>query len=108
MLRTNLQFMTIDQTTQSIMITSPNPGEGKSITAANLGVIMAQANLKTVIVDADLRRPIMHKVFQVSNLDGVTDLMRAPELNITNQLKDTGVEICGLSPADLCPPIHPK
>jgi non-specific protein-tyrosine kinase len=92
MLRTNLQFMTIDQTTQSIMITSPNPGEGKSITAANLGVIMAQANLKTVIVDADLRRPIMHKVFQVSNLDGVTDLMRAPEVNITNQLKDTGVE----------------
>jgi non-specific protein-tyrosine kinase len=92
MLRTNLQFTTIDQSTQSIMVTSPNPGEGKSITTANLGVIMAQANLRTIIVDADLRRPIMHKIFQLSNLEGVTDLIRAPEVDLTNHLKDTGVE----------------
>jgi capsular exopolysaccharide synthesis family protein len=92
MLRTNLQFTTIDQSTQSIMVTSPNPGEGKSITTANLGVIMAQANLRTIIVDADLRRPIMHKIFQLSNLEGVTDLIRAPEVDLTNNVKDTGVE----------------
>ena len=92
MLRTNLQFTTIDQSTQSIMVTSPNPGEGKSITTANLGVIMAQANLRTIIVDADLRRPIMHKIFQLSNLEGVTDLIRSSEVDLTSQLKDTGVE----------------
>ena len=92
MLRTNLQFMTIDQSTQSIMVTSPNPGEGKSITAANLGVIMAQANLKTIIVDADLRRPIMHKVFQLSNLEGLSDLIRSAEADLSSQLKETGVE----------------
>jgi len=45
MLRTNLQFMTIDQSVQSMMVTSSNPGEGKSVTASNLGVTMAQADL---------------------------------------------------------------
>lgn len=92
MVRTNLQFMTIDQSTQTIMVSSPNPGEGKSVTTANLGVIMAQANLKTVIVDADLRRPTMHKIFQVSNLEGLTDLLRSPENEVSNQLKSTGIE----------------
>ena len=92
MLRTNLQFMTIDQTVQSMMITSPNPGEGKSVTAANLGVIMAQANLKTIIVDADLRRPTLHKAFQVSNLEGLTDLLRSPKAIVSDQLQDTGLE----------------
>lgn len=91
-LRTNLQFMTIDQSIKTIMITSPNPGEGKSITAANLGVIMAQADLKTIIVDADLRRPTMHKVFQVSNLEGLTDLLRSSDNDLTHHLKNTGIE----------------
>ena len=91
-LRTNLQFMTIDQSIKSLMITSANPGEGKSITAANLGVIMAQADLKTIIVDADLRRPTMHKIFQISNLEGLTDLLRSPDVEISNHLKDTGIE----------------
>ena len=92
MLRTNLQFMTIDQSIQSMMITSPNPGEGKSVTAANLGVIMAQADLKTVIIDADLRRPTLHKAFRVSNLEGLTDLLRLAKADVRDQLKDTGIE----------------
>lgn len=92
MLRTNLQFMTIDQSVQSMMLTSPNPDEGKSTTAANLGVIMAQADLKTVLVDADLRRPTLHKTFQVSNLEGLTDLLRVPGVDISDHLKSTGIE----------------
>ena len=93
MLRTNLQFMTIDQSVQSMMITSPNPDEGKSTTAANLGVIMAQADLKTVLVDADLRRPTLHKTFQVSNLEGLTDLLRVQGVvDINDHLKSTGIE----------------
>jgi len=92
MLRTNLQFMTIDQSVQSMMVTSSNPGEGKSVTASNLGVTMAQADLKTVIIDADLRRPTLHKAFQVSNLEGLTDLLRSPKADVSTQLKDTGIE----------------
>jgi non-specific protein-tyrosine kinase len=84
--------MAVDQPARSIMVTSPNPGEGKSLTAANLGVIMAQSNLRTVIVDTDLRQPVMHKIFRVSNLEGVTDWLRSPQLDLNSQLKDTGIE----------------
>ncbi|MCB0180715.1 MAG: polysaccharide biosynthesis tyrosine autokinase [Anaerolineae bacterium] len=91
-IRTNIQFTAIDQPARSIMVTSSNPGEGKSTTAANLGIIMAQANLRTIIVDADLRRPTLHKMFQVPNLGGLTDLLSSESLDIDNQLKDTGIE----------------
>jgi non-specific protein-tyrosine kinase len=84
--------MAVDKPAKAILVTSPDTGEGKSITLANLGVIMAQADLRTVIVDTDLRRPVMHKVFQVPNQEGLTDLLRSPSLQIDNQLKDTGVE----------------
>jgi succinoglycan biosynthesis transport protein ExoP len=92
LVRTNVQYMAVDQPARSIVVTSPNPGEGKSLTAANLGVIMAQANLRTVIVDTDLRQPVMHKIFRVSNLEGVTDLLRSAKLDLNSQLKDTGIE----------------
>jgi succinoglycan biosynthesis transport protein ExoP len=92
LVRTNVQYMAVDQPAKSIVVTSPNPGEGKSITTANLGVIMAQANLRTIIVDTDLRQPVLHKIFRVPNLEGVTDLLRLPKLEIADQLKDTGIE----------------
>ncbi len=91
-IRTNIQFMAVDQPVKTILVTSPDAGEGKSVTLANLGVIMAQADLRTVVVDTDLRRPVMHKIFQVPNQEGLTDLLRSPGFEIGDQLKDTGVE----------------
>jgi len=91
-LRTNLQFMTFDQPINSIMLTSANPGEGKSVTAANLAVIMAQADLKTIVIDADLRRPTLHKIFQVGNLEGLTDMLRQANFDIESQLKASGID----------------
>ena len=91
-LRTNLQFMSFDQTISSIMLTSANPGEGKSVTAANLAVIMAQADLRTILIDADLRRPTLHKIFQVGNLDGLTDMLRQTNPDIEGQLKESGID----------------
>ena len=92
LVRTNLQFMAIDQSLKSIMITSPNPGEGKSTTVANLAIIMAQADLRTIVVDADLRKPTTHKLFGLSNSIGLTDLLRTPEYNIEHYLKSTDFE----------------
>jgi capsular exopolysaccharide synthesis family protein len=91
-IRTNIQFMAVDEPAKAILVTSPDVGEGKSVTVANLGVIMAQADLRTIIVDTDLRRPVMHKLFQVPNQEGLTDLLRSPGFEIGDQLKDTGVE----------------
>ncbi len=90
--RTNLQFMALDQAVTSLLVTSANPGEGKSVTAANLGVSMAQAYLKTIVVDADLRQPSVHRIFELSNQTGLSDLIRSPELELEDCLQDTGIE----------------
>jgi capsular exopolysaccharide synthesis family protein len=104
LIRTNIQFMAVDQPAKTILVTSPNSGEGKSITAANLGVIMAHADLKTIIVDADLRRPAMHKIFQVPNTGGLTDLLRTPEIETGSLLRDTGVENLQIVTSGALPP----
>lgn len=92
MIRSNLQFITDDQPVKSLVMVSPNLGEGKSFTVANLGVIMAQADLKTIIVDADLRQPTQHHLFQVSAQPGLAELLREPALEVSNHLRKTRVE----------------
>ena len=93
MIRSNIQFMNIDEhPPKSIMITSANPSEGKSISAANLGISMAQADFRTIIVDADLRRPTMHEIFELPNSSGLADLLGSSAFGITNYLNQTAIE----------------
>ena len=72
-LRTNIRFSSVDQPTRTLMVTSPNPTEGKSVTLANLAVVMAQSGLRVIVIDSDLRRPVLHRVFGVSNSRGLSD-----------------------------------
>jgi capsular exopolysaccharide synthesis family protein len=58
-----------------VVLTSPGPGEGKSTTCANLGVALAQAGHKTLIMDCDLRDPRLHKIFGLSNSYGLVDVL---------------------------------
>ncbi|MBS1905440.1 MAG: polysaccharide biosynthesis tyrosine autokinase [Actinobacteria bacterium] len=74
-LRTNLQYMSIDDPPRVIVVTSPLPGDGKSVTAANLARSLADAGQHTVLIDADLRRPVIDTVFSLSNAVGLTDLL---------------------------------
>jgi non-specific protein-tyrosine kinase len=104
MIRSNIQFMSVDRPAKIIMVTSPTLGEGKSTTVANLGVVMAQAGLKTIIVDADLRQPVQDQIFQVPNVNGLTDLLCAPELEVQNHLKNTTVENLQLITCGILPP----
>lgn len=104
MIRSNIQFVAVDGAAKAILITSPNPGEGKSTTVANLGVVMAQAGLKTIVVDADLRRPVQHQIFQLVNLGGLTDLLTSPELEIEGYLRDTQVENLQVMTSGFLPP----
>ena len=71
-LRTNLQFMNVDDQMKSMLITSTKPGEGKSWVAANLAITFAQAGKKVILVDADMRRGRQHKVFDISNKKGLS------------------------------------
>ena len=74
-LRTNLLYTLIDTPPKAIVVTSPGPAEGKSTTCANLGVVLAQANKNTLILDCDFRKPAMHKLFGLRNLYGVVDIL---------------------------------
>ena len=76
-LRTNLSFSSAGQALRSLLITSAGPGEGKTFVATNLAVVMAQAGKKVILVDADLRRPSVHKRFGLSRTPGLGDLVLA-------------------------------
>jgi polysaccharide biosynthesis transport protein len=79
LLRTNLEFASASEPIHALTVSSPSPGEGKSTTAANLGVVMAQSGLTTVVIDADLRKPTQHRIFGVDNQAGLTTLLTHPE-----------------------------
>jgi capsular exopolysaccharide synthesis family protein len=74
-LRTNLLYALNDGPSKVIVVTSPGPMEGKTITCANLGVVLAQTDKNTLILDCDLRKPTLHKIFGLRNLRGVVDLL---------------------------------
>ncbi len=91
-MRTNLQFSALDRPLKSLVVTSPNPVEGKSTTLANLGVVMAQAGKSVVLVDSDLRRPMLHKIFQLPNKEGLTSVLLQDEPSLDGHLQETGIE----------------
>lgn len=75
LLRTNLDFAALDRPMRKLLVTSALPQEGKSTTAANLAVVMAQSGKRVLLIDVDLRRPTVHKLFKVPNHHGLTSLL---------------------------------
>lgn len=74
-IRTNIQFASVDNKIQSLLVTSSGPGEGKSTTTANLAVVYAEAGKKVLLVDADLRKPTVHYTFRLDNLTGLSNVL---------------------------------
>lgn len=104
-LRTNLDFTAVDGDLKAVLVTSPNPVEGKTVTAANLAVVMAQAGRSVILADADLRRPAVHRMFHVPNEAGLTTaLVRGEEVPLTDLLQPTGVEGLRVLPSGPLPP----
>ncbi|MBT2502633.1 polysaccharide biosynthesis tyrosine autokinase [Curtobacterium sp. ISL-83] len=74
-LRTNVQFVDLDDTVRTFTITSALPSEGKSTTAANLAIAMAESDVRVVIIDADLRRPRLGDILGIDGAAGLTDVL---------------------------------
>ena len=101
-IRTNIHYASVDRELKTLLVTSPQPVEGKSTTASNLAVVMAQAGQKTLLVDCDFRRPTVHRIFDLPNSQGLTNLIAedAPlEGMVTNSVVDNlYVLTCGPIP----------
>ncbi len=103
-LRTNVRFSFVDRPMRTLLVTSPGPTEGKSVNLSNLGVAMAQSGLRVILIDTDLRRPVLHKIFGVSNSEGLSNALLASDSSALSYLRDTEVENLRLLPSGPLPP----
>ncbi len=104
-LRTNIQFSSVDNPVRTLLVTSSSPGEGKSTTAANLAVVMAQTGQRVILVDTDLRRPMLHKIFGIPNNTGLTTaLLAGQDMAIEEQLQPTEVSCLQVLTSGPIPP----
>ena len=94
-LRTNLQFASFDLPVHTILVTSPSPEDGKTTVAANLASVIAQGGRTAVVVDADMRRPRLHKLLQISNRNGLSGQFIRYQDHLNGSVKPTEIE--GLS-----------
>ncbi|MEA3326297.1 MAG: polysaccharide biosynthesis tyrosine autokinase [Chloroflexota bacterium] len=76
-LKTNLEFSAVDQPLSTILVTSANPSEGKSTIAVNYALAVSQSGKKTLLLDADMRRPSIHKFFDIPNRMGLSEVLRS-------------------------------
>lgn len=74
-LRTNIQFTALDTKEKILLVTSAGMGEGKSTTISNLAFAVAETGKKVLLIDCDMRRPTIHKVFKISNIKGMSDYL---------------------------------
>ncbi len=90
-LRTNLQFSMLGSDSAALVVSSAEPGEGKTTTVANLGVVMAQMGKKVILVDADLRRPNLHQLFNLHPEPGITNVLLGEMRKLDEALVETSV-----------------
>jgi succinoglycan biosynthesis transport protein ExoP len=101
-LRTNIEFNRKNPEANALSLVSGGPGEGKSTTIANLAFISAQGGYSTLIVDADLRRPVQHELFDVSNNIGLTNYLTT-EMDLEEVILPTVVENLSVMPSGVLP-----
>lgn len=102
-LRTNLQFLSVDRPLKKILFTSAGPDEGKSLVMSNLAVALAQTGKRVLIMDCDLRLPVQHKIFELSNTQGITNAL-ANGYTVTDYISETNVPGVSLLTAGPIPP----
>ena len=103
-LRTNIQFANPGAPVHSLLVTSAGPLEGKTLTAANLAVSLAQDGSRVILVDTDLRKPRLHRVFDIPKEPGFTNLVIDQKDAFEDYLRPTSVENLRVLPCGAVPP----
>ena len=102
-LRSNIHFAQVDHPARSFLVTSAGAGEGKTMTTANLAAVFAQAGQEVLLVDTDLRRPSLHRIFNASSERGLTNVL-VGEMTFDEVIVDTDVPGLRLVPTGPLPP----
>ena len=102
-LRTNIQFIGIDTSKKILLVTSSGPGEGKTITTANIAVAFSQYGSKVLVIDGDLRKSRIHKLFDRSNRRGLTNALMEPD-KIHDYIVATDIQNLSLLTSGPLPP----
>lgn len=100
-LRTNIEFAQIDYSLKTLLVSSSIPAEGKSTISSNLAYVMSQNDKKVLIVDADLRKPTVHRTFKSKNEVGLTTLLLNKNLDVNNAIqynRDLGIYLLSSGP----------
>lgn len=104
MLRTNILYSSTDSNIQTILVSSPGPGEGKSTTVTNLAITFANLGKKTLLVDVDLRKPVVHRIFEINREPGMTNYLSGNIEDFSKLIHKTEVENLHIVSAGISPP----
>lgn len=102
-IRNNINFASVDKEIKSIVVTSPEPSDGKSTTAANLAIVLAQQGKRVLLADADLRKPSVHYAFNLSNIDGLTSVL-TKDISLENAISKTHIANLEILTSGTIPP----
>ena len=103
-LRTNISYASADKKIKSLLVSSPQPGEGKSTTTANLAIAFAQLRKRTLLLDADMRKPVQHNVFGHPRGPGLAEYLVGEIDDINSIIRPTKIENLFVVTAGSLPP----
>ena len=103
-LRTSLMYVKTEKKCRTLLVSSPGPGEGKTTTIANLAITYANLGKRTLLVDTDLRKPVLHDLFKLDKSPGVTSYLSKNEDNINNLINKTEISNLDIITSGVIPP----
>lgn len=102
-IRSNINFASIDTELRSLVISSASSGDGKTITAANLAIVFSQEGKRVLLVDADMRKPDIHHIFQLPNYSGLSNYL-VGQIGIEEAIKKTYLTNLDITTSGSIPP----